>query len=68
MKALRVLVVVDGRYTASVAQLRIDDHQIWPASNGDRFVPHVFISGDAATVQAVKPTAAALQKPFDETD
>lgn len=32
------------------------------------FVPHVFISGDIATVRALIPGAVALQKPFDESD
>ena len=32
------------------------------------FVPHVFISGDILTIQALKPDAVAIQKPFDEFD
>jgi DNA-binding response OmpR family regulator len=32
------------------------------------FVPHVFISGDIATVRALMPGAVAIQKPFDESD
>jgi DNA-binding response OmpR family regulator len=32
------------------------------------FVPHVFISGDASTVEALKPGAAVLLKPFVESD
>jgi CheY-like chemotaxis protein len=32
------------------------------------FVPHVFISGDAASIQAVRPGATALQKPFRDLD
>ena len=32
------------------------------------FVPHVFISGDILTIQARKPGAVAIQKPFDEFD
>jgi DNA-binding NtrC family response regulator len=32
------------------------------------FVPHVFISGDISTIQAHKPGAVAIQKPFDEFD
>ncbi len=31
------------------------------------FVPHVFIGGDISMVQARKPGAVALQKPFDES-
>jgi CheY-like chemotaxis protein len=32
------------------------------------FVPHVFVSGDAASVQQVKPGAIVLQKPFRDPD
>jgi len=32
------------------------------------FVPHVFISGDTSTVQALRPDAVAIQKPFREAD
>ena len=32
------------------------------------FVPHVFISGDISRVEAHKPGAVAVQKPFDESD
>jgi two-component system, response regulator PdtaR len=32
------------------------------------FIPHIFISGDTATVQALKPGAVALFKPFAESD
>jgi CheY-like chemotaxis protein len=32
------------------------------------FVPHVFISGDAASIQAVRLGATALQKPFRDLD
>jgi two-component system, response regulator PdtaR len=32
------------------------------------FVPHVFISGDVSTVQAFKPGAVAILKPFGESD
>ncbi len=35
---------------------------------GSGFVPHVFISGDTASVQASTPTAIVLQKPFRESD
>jgi FixJ family two-component response regulator len=32
------------------------------------FVPHVFASGDAASLQAVRPGAIVLQKPFRDLD
>jgi DNA-binding NtrC family response regulator len=32
------------------------------------FIPHVFISGDISRVQACRPGAVALQKPFREPD
>ncbi len=32
------------------------------------FVPHVFVSGDAESVRAVRPTAIVLQKPFRYPD
>ncbi|HEY4995605.1 MAG TPA: response regulator, partial [Aestuariivirga sp.] len=32
------------------------------------FVPHVFISGDATSVLAIRPDAIVLQKPFVATD
>jgi CheY-like chemotaxis protein len=32
------------------------------------FVPHVFVSGDAARVQALRPDAVVLQKPFFEPE
>jgi two-component system, response regulator PdtaR len=32
------------------------------------FVPHVFIGGDTSAVQALRPGAVALQKPFIESD
>jgi CheY-like chemotaxis protein len=31
-------------------------------------VPHVFVSGDPSKVQALRPDAVVLQKPFRETD
>lgn len=31
-------------------------------------VPHVFVSGDISKVQALKPGAVALQKPYREAD
>lgn len=33
-----------------------------------RFVPHVFMSGDASTVETLKRGAAVLLKPFDESE
>lgn len=30
----------------------------------DGFVPHIFVSGDATRVQALRPNAVVLQKPF----
>ncbi len=33
-----------------------------------RFVPHVFVSGDAASVQAAMQGAIVLQKPFRDPD
>ena len=33
-----------------------------------RFVPHVFISGDTSRIQALRPGAVAIQKPFRESD
>ena len=30
------------------------------------FVPHVFVTGDANSVKAFRPTATILQKPFNE--
>jgi CheY-like chemotaxis protein len=32
------------------------------------FIPHVFVSGDAASVQEVRPAAIVLQKPFRDPD
>jgi DNA-binding response OmpR family regulator len=32
------------------------------------FVPHVFVSGNALRVQAMKPGALVIQKPFREAD
>jgi FixJ family two-component response regulator len=32
------------------------------------FVPHVFISGDISTVQALRSGAVAILKPFSESD
>ena len=32
------------------------------------FVPHVFVSGDMTRVQARRPDAVVLQKPFREAD
>ncbi len=32
------------------------------------FVPHVFVSGDAASVRAVRPGAIVIQKPFRDPD
>jgi len=32
------------------------------------FVPHIFVSGDAARVRARRPGAVVLQKPFREAD
>jgi DNA-binding response OmpR family regulator len=32
------------------------------------FVPHVFVSGNALRVQAMKPGAMVIQKPFREAD
>ena len=31
-------------------------------------VPHVFVSGDPSTVQALRPDAVVMQKPFREAD
>jgi CheY-like chemotaxis protein len=33
-----------------------------------RFVPHVFVSGDALRVRALRPGAVVIQKPFREAD
>jgi len=33
-----------------------------------RFIPHVFVSGDSSRVQALRPDAVVLQKPFREFD
>jgi two-component system, response regulator PdtaR len=32
------------------------------------FVPHVFVSGDALRVHALRPSAVVIQKPFRESD
>jgi DNA-binding response OmpR family regulator len=32
------------------------------------FIPHVFVSGDAARVRALRPDAVVLQKPFREAE
>ncbi len=32
------------------------------------FVPHVFVSGDAASVRAITPSAIVMQKPFRDVD
>ena len=32
------------------------------------FVPHIFISGDISGIQARKPDAVAIRKPFSESD
>ncbi len=32
------------------------------------FVPHIFVSGDAARVRALRPDAVVLQKPFREPE
>jgi CheY-like chemotaxis protein len=32
------------------------------------FVPHLFVSGDAARVQALRPDAVVMQKPFFEPE
>jgi CheY-like chemotaxis protein len=32
------------------------------------FVPHVFVSGNAAAVQALRPGAIVIQKPFQDPD
>jgi CheY-like chemotaxis protein len=32
------------------------------------FVPHVFVSGDAASVRAIRPNAIVIQKPFRDPD
>ncbi len=34
----------------------------------DRFVPHIFITGDLAGVRSLKPDATVLEKPFLESD
>ncbi|SDR54237.1 Response regulator receiver domain-containing protein [Rhizobiales bacterium GAS191] len=34
----------------------------------DGFVPHVFVSGDVMSVQALRPGAVVIQKPFREPD
>lgn len=31
-------------------------------------VPHVFVSGDSSSVQALRPDAVVMQKPFREAD
>jgi DNA-binding response OmpR family regulator len=33
-----------------------------------RFVPHLFITGNRASVVALKPAAIVLQKPFNEAE
>jgi two-component system, response regulator PdtaR len=33
-----------------------------------RFVPHVFVTGDASALKAVRPDAVTLSKPFREAD
>lgn len=33
-----------------------------------RFVPHIFVSGDAAQVRALRPDSVVLQKPFREPE
>jgi CheY-like chemotaxis protein len=35
---------------------------------GRGFVPHIFVTGDPLSVQARRPDAVTLQKPFTETD
>ena len=32
------------------------------------FIPHVFVTGDARTAQALSPHAVVMQKPFVESD
>ena len=32
------------------------------------FVPHVFISGDTASVRAIRPDAVVMEKPFRDAD
>jgi len=32
------------------------------------FVPHVFASGDTSSIQALRPDAVVIQKPFRESD
>jgi DNA-binding response OmpR family regulator len=32
------------------------------------FVPHVFVSGETSSVQALRPDAVVIQKPFREPD
>jgi CheY-like chemotaxis protein len=32
------------------------------------FVPHVFITGDSKRIQALRPRAVVIQKPFRESD
>jgi two-component system, response regulator PdtaR len=35
---------------------------------GIRYVPHIFVTGDAKTVRTLKPHATVLQKPYFEFD
>jgi CheY-like chemotaxis protein len=34
----------------------------------ERFVPHVFVSGDALAVRALRPRAVVIEKPFNERE
>jgi CheY-like chemotaxis protein len=34
----------------------------------DRFVPHIFITGDLSGISALRPGATVLEKPFAELD
>lgn len=34
----------------------------------DGFIPHVFASGSASRIRALRPDAVVLEKPFDEAD
>lgn len=56
------LLLVDVRLGNGSGVAAVEEiHRTWP-------IPHVFMSADTPTVQALKPVAAVLQKPFREVD
>jgi two-component system, response regulator PdtaR len=56
------LMIVDGRLGDGSGVLAVEEI----LRTG--FVPHVFISGNISRVQALRPGAVVLQKPFNEAE